>query len=37
MFDTISREHKNSLWGQNTDFLNVTVGGNYTTHYVLEG
>jgi len=37
MFDNNSREHINTLCGQNTEFLNVTVGGTCTTHYGLEG
>jgi len=37
MFDAICREHTNTLCGQNTEFLNVTVGGTYTPHIGLEG
>jgi hypothetical protein len=37
MFDTNSRENINTLCGQNTEFLNVTVDGTYTAHCGLEG
>jgi len=33
----IHRNHINTLYGQNTDFLNVTAGGTYSDHWDLEG
>ena len=37
MFDADCGEHINTLCVQNTEFLNLTVGGKYTTHHGLEG
>jgi len=33
----IHTKHINTLWGQNTQFLNVTAGGTYSDHWALEG
>jgi hypothetical protein len=33
----IHTKYINTLSGQNTEFLNVTVGGTYSDHWALEG
>jgi len=33
----IHTKHKNTLCGQNVEFLNVQPGGTYSDHWVLKG
>jgi hypothetical protein len=33
----IHTKHINTLYEQNTEFLNITAGGTYNDHWALEG
>ena len=33
----IHTKHINTLYGQYTEFLNITAGGTYNDHWALEG
>jgi len=33
----IHTNHTNTLYGKNTEFVNVKAGGTYSYHWALEG